>query len=148
MIKWFKNLFLGLLLVLSFNCAKSQNSIAIGPSNYNRWILSNNTCSGCGSFYVMVVNQAYPANDGYYYYDVYLWSNSFYTNGFAASSYVKNIKLSLLQPNGTYMQVLALDYALVPPKSAYFNGYFHLAYAFSYSARQTIKITWSDIEVW
>jgi hypothetical protein len=148
MIKWFKNLLLVFLLVLSFNEVKSQNSIILGPSTYNKWVLSNSTCSGCGSFYIMVTNQLYPANDGYYYYDIYLWSNSFYTNGYAASSYVKNIKISILQPNGTYYQVLTLDYALVPPKSMCFNGYFHLAYVYSFSAKQTIKLTWSDTEVW
>lgn len=146
--KWIKNLFLALLLTLSFNSVSAQNSVTIQNSDYNKWELSNNTCYGCGSFYVMVVNTSIPDKAGLYYYDIYLWSNSFYPSGYAASSYVKNINIYVVDPSGKEAFILKMDYALVPPKSQYFNGSFYLAYIYSGSARQTIKITWSETAVW
>lgn len=96
----------------------------------------------------MAVNTTYPDKSGLYYYDIYLWSNSFYTNGYAASSYVKNIKIYGVDPYGNETFLFKIDYALVPPKSEYFDGNFYLAYVYSGSAVQTIKITWSDIKTW
>jgi len=146
MIKWFRNLLLILITFFYFNTS-AQNSMVIYPSDYKNWMTSNQTCAGCGSFFVMVVNNPVPYN-GYYYYDVYLWSNSFYQNGYASSSYVKNIKISIMQPNGVYQNVLNIDYALVPPKSPSFDGYFHLAYVYSLSAQQRIKLNWSSTTPW
>ncbi len=152
--KWFKNLFLTLVLILSLNSVNvaqssvAQNSITVSSVDYNKWILSNSSCYGCSSFYLMVVNTTNPSKDGLYYYDVYLWSNSFYANGYAASSYVKNINFFVVDPSGNKKFILKLDYALVPPKSQYFSGSFYLAYIYSISAKQTIKITWSETEIW
>jgi hypothetical protein len=144
---WAKNILLILLLTLSIK-VKAQNSVTIYNNNYNTWNLSNSTCYGCGSVYVMVVNANYPDKSGLYYYDVYLWSNSFYANGYASSSYIKMIKVYGIDPSGKETLILKMDYALVPPKSQYFNGNFYLAYVYSGSAMQTIKITWSDINAW
>lgn len=148
MMKWFRKITL-LLFILSFIPQKinAQNSMIITSSNYKNWQISNQTCAGCGSFFVMVVNNPIPSN-GYYYYDIYLWSNSFYPNGYAASSYVKNIKISIMRPDGVYQNVLNVEYALVPPKSSIFNGYFHVAYVYSFSAQQTIKLNWSSTTPW
>jgi hypothetical protein len=146
MMKWFRNILLTLAMVFALN-VNAQNSKVITPNNYNNWLISNQTCAGCGSFFIMVVNSPMQS-DGYYYYDVYLWSNSFYSNGFAASSYVKNIKVSIMQPNGVYQKVLDVEYALVPPKSPSFNGYFHVAYVYSFSAQQIIKLNWSSTTPW
>lgn len=146
-----KNFIKNILLILFFTFTfkvNSQNSIYINSSQYNTWQVSNNSCYGCGSFYIMVTNTKYPNKEGFYYYDIYLWSNSFYTNGYASSSYVKNINLYAIDPYGKEQFILNLNYALVPPKSQYFNGSFYLAYVYSISARQTIKLTWTDIEVW
>lgn len=142
-----KNILLIFLLTLSIK-VKSQNRITIYSNNYNTWNLSNNTCAGCGSVYLMVVNTTIPDKSGLYYYDIYLWSNSFYANGYAASSYVKNIKLYAVDPSGNETFILKMDYALVPAKSQYFNGNFYLAYVYSGSNSQAIKLTYSDINVW
>lgn len=144
---YIKNILLILFFTFSFK-VKSQNSIYINSTQYNNWQLSNSSCYGCGSFYIMVTNTKYPNKKGLYYYDIYLWSNSFYTNGYTSSSYVKNINIYAIDPSGNEQFILNLDYALVPPKSQYFNGSFYLAYVYSISAKQTIKLTWSDIEVW
>jgi hypothetical protein len=145
--KWITNILLVFILTLSFK-VKGQSNVIINNSEYNTWQLSNDACYGCGSFYVMVVNSANPDKSGLYYYDIYLWSNSFYTTGYASSSYVKNIKIYGIDPSGKETLILKLDYALVPPKSQYFDGNFYLAYVYSGSARQTIKLTWSEISIW
>ena len=142
-----KKILLTLLLTLSIS-ASSQNQMTFYSNHYNQWYMSNQPCYGCGSFYITIANTTYPDKSGLYYYDIYLWSNSFYTNGYAASSYVKNIKIYTLDPAGNEKLVFKLDYALIPPKSQYFNGNYYLAYVYSGSAMQTIKITWSDITVW
>jgi hypothetical protein len=144
---WIKNILLILLLTFSIK-VKGQNSITIYNNNYNTWNISNTTCSGCGSFYAMIVNTSIPDKSGLYYYDIYLWSNSFYQTGYASSSYVKNIQVFTIDPSGKETLVLKMDYALVPAKSEYFNGNFFLAYVYSGSAMQTIELTWSDINVW
>lgn len=147
MINWFKKIILSTLLVFFGYKTCAQNTIILTPYNYKTWVPTSQACSGCGSFFVMVVNNPTPSN-GYYYYDIYLWSNSFYQNGYAANSYVKNIQISLLLPSGLYKGVLNVDYALVPPKSAYFDGYFHLAYVYSLSPQQTIKLNWFSTTPW
>jgi hypothetical protein len=132
---------------LSFTDIKSQNFITIGSENYNQWILSNNTCYGCGSFYVMVVNNPTPVK-GYYYYDIYFWSNSFYANGYAANSYIKFIDVYGTDYKGNNIPVLNFQYVVVPPKSYTFNGYFYLGYVYSLSSTQRIQITWSTVNPW
>ncbi len=142
-----KNILLTLLFALSIK-VKGQDNMTIYNNDYNIWNVSNSTCNGCGSVFIMVVNTSVPDKSGLYYYDIYLWSNSFYANGYAASSYVKNIKVYAVDPAGNETFVLKMDYVLVPPKSQYFNGNFYLAYVYSGSAMQTIKLTWSDINAW
>lgn len=149
MIKYFNTLIFSLIILFFVsNKIESQNTISINPYNYNRWIMSNETCSGCGSFYLMVVNSQYPDQNGFYYYDIYLWSNSYYLNGFASSSYVKNIIVYTLQESNIYTNTMSFNYALVPPKSQYFDGYFHLGYIYSYNSRQKMKISWSEVNAW
>lgn len=145
--KWFRNFLIILLTVFSLNTASSQNSLTIGPSNYNNWVLSNNTCYGCGSFYVMVVNNPNPIN-GYYYYDIYFWSNSYYSNGYAANTYIKPVNIYAIGPDGVGTLVLTFTYAVVPPRSDVFNGYFYVGYVYSMSAYQKIKINWSSATAW
>lgn len=147
MIKWIKNLLLSFILLLSFK-ASSQGSITINYTQYNQWVLSNQPCVGCGSFYVMVVNNPTPNNRGYYFYDIYCWTNSSYLNGFLASTYLKNINFYFVGASGNEIFIMNMPYAVVPPKSQYFNGYFYLAYAYSTSPTQSIKLTWSEAKPW
>lgn len=144
---WFKKTLLTLAIIFSIGNTMAQNSVLISNYNYNTWLLSNNTCSGCGSFFVMVVNNPIPSN-GYYYYDIYFWSNSFYTNGFAANTYIKPVNIYIINPEGVAVPVLNFTYAVVPPKSASFNGYFYVGYVYSMSSMQKIKISWSNVSAW
>jgi hypothetical protein len=144
--KWFRNLLLTIVTAFAFN-ANAQGNIEINYNQYNQWVLSNQPCVGCGSFFVMVVNNPNP-NNGYYYYDIYLWTNSSYRNGFIASTYLKNINFYLVGASGNEIKVFNMVYAVVPPKSSYFNGYFYIAYVYSLSPSQTIKLTWSEANPW
>lgn len=146
MIKYIKNLLV--ILAITFSCnAISQNDITIEPGQYSQWSMSNQTCYGCGSFLTMVVNNPVQSK-GYYYYDIYFWSNSFYTNGYAANTYIKQVNIYAQDPSGRNTLVLTFPYTVVPPKSDAFNGYFYVGYVYSTSAMQKIKITWSNVNVW
>lgn len=145
--KWIKNL----ILIIAIFCSISlngQGSMTINHNQYNQWILSNQPCVGCGSFYIMIVNNPIPNEKGYYFYDIYCWTYSSYANGFVASTYLKNINFYFVGASGDEIFIMNMPYAVVPPKSKYFNGYFYLAYAYSTSATQTIKLTWSDVKSW
>lgn len=146
MMKWFRNILIAVITVFALN-ADAQGSMYIGYNQYNKWVLSNPPCVGCGSFYVMVVNNPTP-NKGYYYYEVYCWTNSSYRNGYIASTYLKNINFYLVGAGGNEIYILNMPYAVIPPKSDYFNGYFYLAYVYSTSPSQTIKLTWSEANPW
>jgi hypothetical protein len=144
---WIRNLILAIAIVFSFGNSNAQNSITIGNGNYNTWVSSNDACYGCGSFYVMIVNNPNQA-DGYYYYDIYFWSNSYYTTGYVANTYIKSVNIYMLNPSGLWNPVLSFPYVVVPPKSDYFNGYFYIGYIYSTSRMQSIKTTWSNISAW
>lgn len=128
--------------------AIGQTSVTLTENHYNTWYQVGNTCYGCSSFFIMVVNEPTPTIDGRYYYNIYLWSNSFYNTGYVSSTYLKNVKFYLKDITGVQTFVFKMDYALVPPKSDYFDGIYHIAYVYSGSARQIIKMTWEDIGIW
>lgn len=144
---WIKKIATSIILLLSLNL-DGQNQMTIQSSNYNKWIESNPTCPGCGSFFTMIVDEKTQAKNGYYYFYVYLWSNSYYGNTYAASSYVKNIEIFFINADGLEMSVINFTYALIPPKSNYFNGWFQLAYLYNTHPNQTIRIKWSEVKVW
>ena len=121
-----------------------QNSVMMETSNYNMWLQCENAGHGKGSFGIITSTNGKKANDGYYYYDVYLINNSFYRNGNTASSYIKNINVYVLY-GGKWMNVINFSYALVPPASETFDGYFHLTYIYDVKQVQKIKVTWSEV---
>lgn len=98
-----KLLFLALLFLPFFG--KSQGfpqpnqvptvNITFNPVQ-NGWAITGNSCAGCGSVYYKILRttQTYQASDGYfyYYYYFYFFSNSYYTNGYPATSYLTHPK--------------------------------------------------------
>lgn len=145
--KWIKNLVLILAVVFSIGSTNAQKNTIIGDGSYNVWIVSNPTCYGCGSFYSMVVNIQQPSN-GFYYYDIYFWSNSYYTNGYTSNTYIKQINIYALDQSGKNTLVLTFPYVVVHPKSELFNGYFYVGYVYSTNSMQKINITWSSASSW
>lgn len=148
MLKFLSKILTTVLLFVTLSSFSQNNSVLVSNTMYKKWLQVGQTCYGCTSFYIMVVNQTEPSSDGLYYYNVYFWSNSFYNNGYVASTYLKNINVYGVDVNSTETPILKINYALVPPKSNYFDGTFHLAYVYSTSARQIVKITWSEIGIW
>ena len=83
----------------------------------NGWALNGYACAGCASYYyqILVTNQAYQAEDGQYYYYFFFkfFSNSHYTNGAQASTYLSQVNYF---DNGT--QVYFDPYILIAPGQA------------------------------
>ena len=72
------------------------------------------SCAGCANFYFMVKRSATPhqAEDSlyYFYYYVFIYSNSFYSDGNLASTYLKGVQFTL---NG--IPVFSTNYILAEP---------------------------------
>ena len=83
----------------------------------NGWAMNGYACAGCPSYYfqVFVTNQAYQAEDGQYYYYFFFkfFSNSHYTNGSQASTYLSQVNYYI---NGS--QVYFDQYILIAPGQA------------------------------
>ena len=62
----------------------------------NGWALHGQSCAGCPSYWYQVLVTQVPiqAEDGlyYYYYYFYFFSNSHYTNGVQASTYLSQVR--------------------------------------------------------
>jgi len=116
----------------------------MNSTNYNKQLQCENAGRGEGSFGIITYTSGQKEKDGYHYYDIYLWSNSFYENGVPCSSYIKNIKVFVWK-NGTWSNVINFPYALVHPPSETFDGYYHLTYIYNATKVNNIKITWSEV---
>jgi hypothetical protein len=110
-----KKLFLAVLLIfISFLFMGQQNTpmkqkrsaffpapgtvevINITPNQIkNGWGQVGNECAGCPSFFYQVsrTKQVYQAEDGiyYYYYYFHFFSNSYYSDGSIATTYLTNV---------------------------------------------------------
>jgi hypothetical protein len=146
---WLKKIFLtGIFVVLSivFNKANAQSEQYINSSNYYTWIQTCNPDCGKGSFYTYV-NRYYNQNSGYYYFEIYIWSNSYYKNCNEAYTYIDDVVI-YVESKGNYTSVLKLDYYLASPKTATFNGWNYMAYVYSTNPNQKFKIKWSSISAY
>ena len=86
-----------IILCLFFSCLTSEAQFS-GQSDktiYIDWQLSNEGCYGCPSFYWGVTRSVSTTKDGYYIFDMWFYSNSTYTNGAWASTYVWGITLTI-----------------------------------------------------
>lgn len=136
---WFKKILAVAAFMLISLAAQSQGSLTINSTNYNKWVQVCNTACGKGSFYVYV-NKYYNQTDKYYYYEIYVWSESYYKNCTSAYTYIDEVKIY-----ANNIQVLILDYYLASPKTDTFNGWNYMAYVYSSKENETIKITWDSI---
>lgn len=134
-------LFVGLL---TSNVTKSQGSLTFDNNNYNRWVLAE---SGAGSFYVNTTTDYIVRNDGYFYFNIYFFSNAANSQGYLTSAYVENVTVYLgyydkFTNSYKWKQVVYLPYVLVQPKSNYSDGINQAAYVYSTTMYQKIKVTW------
>lgn len=143
---WFKKIFLiSVFTIISViaNDVKAQGSQYINSSNYFNWIKIGEPSCGNGSFYIYV-NRYYNQTQGLYYFEIYIWSDSYYKNCKESYTYIDDVVL-YIDDKGYYSQVLVLDYYLAQPKNASFNGWNYIAYVYSSNPNQKIKIKWGSV---
>ena len=79
----------------------------------NGWARIGNSCAGCPSYWFKITRtqQMHQAEDGqaYYYFYFHFYSNSFYTNGVQAGTYLSQVKFF---HNGALL--INTPYILVP----------------------------------
>lgn len=107
----------------------------------------NKGCYGCASFYYKIERTINPDKEGFYHYFLYLMSNSFYKSGNLTGTYVRDIKIDLIDGE---QKTTVVDpfWVLVPPRSESFSGV-HMAAKFkSADPKQVLSITWGEFSVY
>jgi hypothetical protein len=141
--KKFLSIFLIFVGLLISSVSKSQGLI-FDNSNYNKWVQAE---SGSGSFFINTTTDYLIRNDGYYYFNIYFYSNAANQQGYLTSCYVENITVYLGyfdKYSNTYKwkQVVYMPYVLVQPKTNNSDGITLAAYVYSASMYQKIRVTW------
>jgi hypothetical protein len=103
------------------NIQKSNITLNQIDNGWSKW---GNACGGCPSFFYKILRNDYKVQreDGnyYYYYYVYFYSNSYYSNGLLASTYLTNVNFYI---NNNL--ILNLKYILIPPRQTYYACYIY-----------------------
>lgn len=136
-------LFVGLL---TSNVCKSQGSLVFDSGNYNRWVQAE---GGTGAFFANTSTDYLVRNDGYYYFNIYFYSNASNQQGYLVAAYVENVTVYLgyydkYINSYKWKQVVYIPYVLVHPKTNRSDGINLAAYVYSTSMYQKIKVTWSS----
>ena len=107
----------------------------------------NQGCYGCASFYYKVLRTNEPNKDGQYHFFLYFSSNSFYKTGGLTHTYIRDLKISLVNESEKIV-VAEMPYVLVPPRSETFSGV-HLGAQFvSENAQQPLELRWAEYTVY
>jgi hypothetical protein len=136
-----------LFLMSLLATSQSTGEIVLGEDNYNNWYQCEQSGRGLASFYVGVSFTGEMENDGYYYYDVFFYNNSFYKNGKESSTYIQNLKYYVWY-KGEWVLVFTQDYALIKPKTENYNGFYHAIFVYNFAKIKKIKITWGDTSIY
>jgi len=125
-----------LIFCLSFPSeikAQSQPTVT-----YIDWQLSNNACNGCAAFY-WKANRTYFPTQQIYKFDLWFSSNSFYSNGVWASTYLGGIIIYSddIPMNANSFWLLFKDQST--------SG---LSTFYSTNPNPYIKITWQNLTVY
>lgn len=106
----------------------------------NGWAITGRTCAGCASLFYKVLRseQTHQAEDGvdYYYYYFIFYSNSYYSNGNPAATYLTNAKF---YENGA-MRVRT-DYLLLEINNQKFVAWLRSKNAFASTTFHVDQIT-------
>lgn len=86
-----------------------QSYISWRPSGYGYWT-QGSTYSIYNDFDWMVTRSIYPNKNGYYYYDFWFFSQSYYWDGYSASYTSTNLRDVNVYVNGTH---ITSDYSTV-----------------------------------
>ena len=144
--KWFKKILATIALVFLTSFAYSQGSVNFDNSNYYGWVNVSSPQCGKANFYVQV-ERTYNNASRLYYYNIYFWSDSYYRNCNASTTYISDINVYSLN-NGKYTKMFGQPYMLVKPKSNYFNGWTFAGYVYSYSSNLNIKVSWGGASLY
>lgn len=111
-------------------------------SVHNGWAKWGNSCAGCAGLYYRIdrINQPVYENDGnyYYYFYFYFYSDSYYSNGQLASTYLRGVNFYI---GDTF--IFNLDYLLIPPKQSYYGGWIKTT-----DPNALVRFTWDSISVY
>lgn len=125
-----------LLFSLSFvSKSEAQNSV---PSTYIDWQLANQSCYGCASFY-WKVNRSYSPEMKSYKFDIWFSSNSFYTNGGYASTYLTGV---YIYSDGNLISKDPFWFLFKEQATS------NLSQFYSMTLNPTITITWQNITIY
>jgi len=107
----------------------------------NGWGKIGTTCAGCPAYwYQMIISsQPHPAEDEkfYYYYYFKFFSNSFYSNGNPAGTYLSQVKFSM---NGNL--IVSTPYILLPSGTVTWGAWMR-----SYNNNSLVTFTVNNINV-
>lgn len=134
-----KILALLIILMLSFSTVSSQSFYKKQQTEtYIDWKLTNDGCYGCASFYWCVYRTWIPSMQQYKF-NIWFQSNSFYTNGQWASTYVQGLYFNV---DGTYLYA---NPSWMLFKDKYTST---LSSFYTTNANPFIKMTWSSMSVY
>jgi hypothetical protein len=147
-----KYLFSILILFLFSFSAISQGSKVITKENYNKWHTCQETGNGKASFFV-TISTNWKKYDGFYYFDIYYYNNSFDRDGNELPTYIKDICYYVWERgvDGKYAwrKVYYQRYLLIKPrevdgKEIIYDGIYHDIYIYHTIPVGKIKITWGE----
>lgn len=146
----FKIILFSILLIISplISIPKSSDNSTtqIDRNGYvYNWKMYNRSCSNCESFYYKIERTIHPDKNGFYFFYLYFYSNTF-SNGVLTFSYIKNINVYSVLKDGTKQLLLKPFYIVVPPKSATYDGIYRAnCYLYSVDPQQVFDITFGEI---
>lgn len=114
-----------MLFFMSFLC-KAEYMI-IDYENYNDWQKYGTEDYGQVSFYAAVTTTEEVHTDGYFYYDIYFFNNSFYKSGKESSTYLSDVSFHVWI-DGIWTKVFYQPYILIGPSYGENEGILHAIY--------------------
>jgi len=86
-----------ILFAISSIVSNSQTEFNFNSTNYGQFLLSSDAKCGVGNIYAIVMRSPAPNAYGYYCYQIYFASNSYFYDCNFARSYVPNIEVMYLE---------------------------------------------------
>lgn len=91
-----------LIFILSVLFSKSQTEFNFSPFNYGQFLLSNQAYCGKGGLYCLVTRSNYVNGYGYYCYQIYFATNSYFIDCTQSKTYVSNIEIMYFEGKNWY----------------------------------------------
>lgn len=141
----FKKIFISIFFIIIFVFTFSQSGLVVNNSEYNKWIQLGETRNMNPSFFVAVSDRGNRRIDGLYYYDVYLYTNSFYRN-VLSPTLIEGVNF-LVWENSKWKSVHYIDYIILKVPTPFNNGAFHATIIYSPIRIQSIRVDWKKVDI-